>query len=120
MNELTQAVREAAMTAVEATKPADFFFGVVTASNPVAVLVDSRFTVSGNMLVIPREYRAGVYVTHTHTIDPHKHTIPTGESGETELTTKAETETYSGLAVGDKVVLLRKAGGQRFLILGRL
>lgn len=120
MNELTQAVREAAMTAVEATKPADFFFGVVTATSPVSVLVDNRFTISGNMLVIPREYRAGVYVTHTHTIDPHKHTIPTGESGETELTTNAATETYSGLAVGDEVVLLRKAGGQRFLILGRL
>lgn len=116
----TGAIREAALSAVEASKPADFFFGVVASVDPVSVLVESRFPISGDMLVIPREYRAGAYATHTHTIDPHKHTIPTGESGETGLTTNAAAEIYSGLAVGDNVILLRKAGGQKFLILGRL
>lgn len=81
---------------------------------------------------------------HDHTVQPHTHTVPNHQTSaggdpthahgvppvETEekplisdptgLITNATTETYHGLQVGDKVVLLRNQGGQRFLILGRL
>lgn len=37
-----------------------------------------------------------------------------------QTNTDAKSEYYYGLAVGDKVVLLRNAGGQAFLVLGRV
>ena len=40
--------------------------------------------------------------------------------GNYQTNTDAKSEYYYGLAVGDKVVLLRNAGGQAFLVLGRV
>ena len=46
----------------------------------------------------------------------HSHTL----KGNYQTNTDAKSEYYYGLAVGDKVVLLRNAGGQAFLVLGRV
>ena len=117
--------------------PAAFLFGTVTASDPLTIRVDGRFDLSGDAIVLPKEFRGGLSPTHTHTVDPHGHTVarhgtePTGEGPHvhgvsplftetTGLVTAEQTETYRGLAVGDKVVLLRNQGGQSFLVLGRV
>lgn len=115
--------------------PAAFLFGKVTATSPLTIRVDNRFDISGDAIVLMKEFKTGYYPTHTHTIDPHDHTVPqhttqaagTGPhthgvapvtSEKTGLTTNPEV--YFGLAVGDKVVLLRNHGGQSFLVLGRV
>ena len=94
-----------------------------------------------------REFVAGQYATHTHGINPHTHTVQehthvtpqqTTEEAEghshsvpqqstegTALTSdptplQTATEVYTGLLVGDKVVLLQNEGGQKFLVLGRV
>lgn len=79
-----------------------------------------------------REFVAGQYATHTHGINPHTHTvqehthsIPQQATEGTALTSdptplQTATEVYTGLLVGDKVVLLQNAGGQKFLVLGRV
>ena len=46
----------------------------------------------------------------------HSHTLKSNY----QTNTDAKSEYYYGLAVGDKVVLLRNAGGQAFLVLGRV
>lgn len=116
------------------TVPAAFMFGTVTAAEPLTIRVDNRFDISGDAIVLTKEFKAGYYPTHTHTIDPHDHTVPqhateaagTGphthsvapfQTKKTGLTTNPEV--YFGLAVGDKLVLLRNHGGQSFLVLGR-
>lgn len=118
-----------------ATVPAAFMFGTVTAAAPLTIRVDNRFDISGEAIVLTKEFKAGGYSTHTHTIDPHSHVVPqhsTEAAGEgphshgvkpvttqtTGLTTNPEV--YFGLAVGDMVVLLRNQGGQSFLVMGRV
>lgn len=48
----------------------------------------------------------------------HEHSVAAINTGTTGLTTSGGQ--YTGLRVGDKVVLLRNAGGQQFLVLGRV
>jgi hypothetical protein len=82
-----------------------------------------------------KEFKAGAYPTHTHTIDPHDHVVPShstqaaGEGPHTHSVSAFNTKTtglttnpevYFGLAVDDRVVLLRNQGGQSFLVLGRV
>lgn len=129
---LDQIKRIAAQTAA-AGDPARFLFGEVTAADPIKIMVDGRFEIGAEALVVMREFRAGGYQTHTHTIEPHTHGIPARETGSaqqhshgvpaavTEKTAlKTAEESYPGLAVGDRVVLLRNQGGQQYLVLGRV
>lgn len=117
MGQLLNAVKLAIMQIYEANPPAAVTYGTVTGTAPLSVMVDNRFTVSGDMLVTMRGLVEGEFpATHTHKIDPHGH----GVGSEAELETNAETEAYIGLKVGEKVVLLRDHGGGRFVILGRL
>ena len=46
----------------------------------------------------------------------HSHTLKNNYQTNTDKTS----EYYYGLAVGDKVILLRNQGGQAFLVLGRV
>lgn len=82
-----------------------------------------------------KEFKAGFYPTHYHTgvknspsteeksggsgdasFAAHSHTLKNNYQTNTDATS----EYYYGLAVGDKVVLLRNMGGQSFLVLGRV
>lgn len=94
-------VKRIAQQTGEAGAPAAILFGTVVSAAPLTVRLDNRFDISGEALLVPRELRAGEYRTHTH-----------GGTG--------GTESYYGLAAGEKVALLRNAGGQQFYVLGRV
>ena len=132
---LLDTMKKVAQQSQNANVPAAFLFGNVTATSPLTIRVDNRFDITGDAIVVMKEFRAGYYPTHTHTIDPHDHVVPshsTQAAGEgphthgvsafntqkTGLTTNPEV--YFGLAEGDRVVLLRNQGGQSFLVLGRV
>lgn len=132
---LLDTMKQVAEQAQGVNVPAAFMFGQVTSTSPLTIRVDNRFDISGNAVVLMKEFRGGEYATHTHTIDPHDHTVPqrstqaAGEGPHTHTVPSVQTEktglttnpeVYFGLAVGDKVVLLRNQGGQSFLVLGRV
>lgn len=115
--------------------PTAFLFGSVTKTSPLTIRVDNRFDISGDAIVVMKEFQAGFYPTHYHTgvkgspsteeksggsgdasFAAHSHTLKSNY----QTNTDAKSEYYYGLAVGDKVVLLRNAGGQAFLVLGRV
>lgn len=130
---LLDTIKKVAVQTSEVNMPATFLFGEVISTSPLKIRVDNRFDIGEEQVVLMREFRAGGYPTHTHTIEPHTHGVPqhTTETAdmhshavksittnETPLTTNAEQ--YSGLISGDKVVLLRNHGGQKYLVLGRM
>lgn len=132
---LLDTMKKVAQQSQNANVPAAFLFGNVTATSPLTIRVDNRFDIIGDAIVVMKEFRAGYYPTHTHTIDPHKHTVPqhatepAGTGPHTHSVNPVDTQTTglttnpevcSGLAVSDKVVLLRNQGGQLFLVLGRV
>ena len=119
---LLETMKKVAEQSQNANVPAAFLFGNVTATSPLTIRVDNRFDITGEAIVVMKEFRAGYYPTHRHSGsgDPafasHDHTLKNDYLTNTGPTS----EYYYGLAVGDKVVLLRNQGGQSFLVLGRV
>lgn len=132
---LLETMKKVAENTNNAGAPAAWFFGKVTKTSPLTIRVDNRFDISGDVIVVPKELQAGYYPTHYHTgfkdgpstmaqgggsgeaaFASHSHTLKNSYKTNTDETS----EYYYGLAVGDKVILLRNRGGQAFLVLGRV
>lgn len=86
-------------------------FGTVTKAYPLEVNVDQRFTIDADFLIVPES------LTPYEISLQHNHTTDTGTTGDA-LTQPVVIR--RGLQVGDKVVLLRMQGGQKYLILDRV
>lgn len=90
-------IKQAALDALEASKPVAVMTGTVTKTNPLEVNVDQRFTLDADFLIVPESLT--------------RYTITIGNS---------EYVIRSGLQAGDRVILLRVQGGQKFLILDKV
>jgi len=122
---LIDVVKRVAQQTNEASVPMMFMFGIVEAVNPIRILVDNRFRIAGDMVIVPKELILRTEdLTHKHTVPQnttensagHAHTVPQNET-QNKLGVLVIRE---GLTVGDKVILLRNYGGQQFLVLGRM
>ena len=132
---LLETMKQVAQATNDAGMPTAFLFGSVTKTSPLTIRVDNRFDITGEAIVVMKEFRAGYYPTHQHSgfkdapttetksggggdaaFASHDHTLKNNYLTNTDGTS----EYYYGLAVGDKVVLLRNQGGQSFLVLGRV
>ena len=125
---LIEIIKRSALEAVASTKPSDLRYGTVDSVSPLKVRVTNQFVLPESMLVVP-EYltdhevevsvqdnygwatrstsggsEAASFASHSHEISFNKHKI----------------KIHNSLKVGDKVILLREAGGQHFLIVDRL
>ncbi|MNC10681.1 hypothetical protein D3C75_583480 [compost metagenome] len=104
---MLNAIRQAALTGMEAGKPAAIMFGEVVAGNPLQVNVDQRFTLDADFLILPESLtRLELDLSHTH--------------GSSERGLTDPVVIRPGLQAGDKVILLRVQGGQQFLILDKV
>ncbi len=132
---LLNTMKKVAESTNSAGVPVAFLFGTVTVANPLTIRVDNRFDITGAAIVVMKQFAPGAYPTHYHTGFKDSPSTGTtgGESGDASFASHSHTlgadyqtndddtsECYYGLAVGDKVVLLRNQGGQSFLVLGRV
>ena len=121
--DLYNSIKIAAMKAVEASQPCDFLFGKVTSVSPLQVSVEQKLTLGASQLVLSRNVTDyTVPVTINWTTDN-----TSGGSGDNafavhshSITDTKEMTVHNGLKVGDKVILLKKKGGQKFLILDKV
>lgn len=100
-NDLLNIVKRAALEAVDASKPCDFCYGKVTSAAPLKISVDQKMTLGAAQLVLARnvtDFQTAI------TID--------GE--------KKQATVHNALQVGDEVVLVKKKGGQKYLVLDRM
>lgn len=108
---MLNAIRQAALTAVEAAAPVAVMFGTVVRDNPLEVNVDQRFTLDADFLIVPES------LTRLEINLRHAHTAP---SGTTEDALTEPVVIRPGLQAGDRVALLRVQGGQKYLILDKV
>lgn len=123
-----RAVKQAALDAVDSTKPVNVCFGVVTQASPLQILVDQKLPLGEKQLVLSRnvtdfetkismlssngwktEQRSGgsgdaAFASHDHDINKVKHTITI----------------HNGLVKGDEVILIRQQGGQKYIVVDRI
>jgi len=116
---LLDTMKKVAEQTGQAGVPTAFLFGTVISTSPLVIRVDNRFNIGEKQIVLMKQFRAGSYQTHKHTVPQHS-TETASDHSHSVQALQTEQEVYSGLAVGDKVVLLRNQGGQEFLVLGRV
>lgn len=116
MNDFVRTVKQAAKDAVETSAPTDVMTGTVITARPVIIKVEQRFDIGADQLIIP-EYLTDRKVSVS--VDSQ-----TEEGGEPEHTHKMSGEKsvtiHNALRAGDHVILIRKAGGQKFLVFDRV
>lgn len=111
---MIQIIKQAAIEAVEQSSPMTIAYGTVTKTNPLEINVEQRMNIKGNMIlltsnVIDKEVEVEVNDI-TEEKEGHKHDY----KGTKKHIHK------KGLKVGEKVLLLRVQGGQKYIVLDRL
>lgn len=109
-------IKAVALNATDQSKPVQIRYGTVTKANPVEVKVDASLTLSesaGQLLLTRNVTNYSIDVTvdlETEETQEHSHEV----SGKTSVTV------HNALKVGETVVMLRKEGGQKYVVLDRL
>lgn len=109
-----EAVKQAAVEAVEAKKPVLALFGTVISDSPLKIQVEQKLTLGEKQLVLCRsvtDYELEMTVEHdTEVEQDHKHPYKG----------KKIFLVHNRLKAGEKVMLLRVQGGKKFLVVDRL
>lgn len=122
-DELIKTFKQIAKETIAANAPVTVCFGTVTSEEPLQILVDQKLPLSQAQLILTRNVTD--YVTD-ETVD-HLTENRAGGSGDPAF--ESHNHNYKGrkqftihhkLLVGDKVVLLREQGGQRYIVLDRM
>lgn len=101
MSNLLQVIKQAAMEAVEASEPSDFIFGTVRSASPLIVTIDQKLELTSNFLLL------------TSNVSDCEVKI-TSASGEQTVIV------HNGLQNGDRVILIKQKGGQKYIVLDKL
>lgn len=115
MPSLLDLIKAAGADAVNASNPVNILFGEILTVNPLSVKVDQRFILPADFLIVPRtmtKYEVDLQHTHQYTDD--------GSAGTTSQALTQKIVIRAGLAPGDRVLMLRVQGGQRYIILDKV
>lgn len=122
-NNLVALIKKAAKDAVEASSPFAMKIGEVVSVSPLKISINQKITIPASQLLITNAVRDHtVYMTVNHETD-----AKSGGSGEASFashkhgyTGKKKFTVHRALSKGEKVLLLRCDGGQKFIVLDRL
>ncbi len=107
-------IKRAALDAVATTMPSGVYYGTVISVDPLKINVESKMVLEKEQLVLStlvREFDVEMTVDHlTESADGHVH----GYKG------KKKFKVHLQLILGEKVILLREQGGQRYIVLDRV
>lgn len=114
LSDLIGCMKRAALEAVEVSKPVAIMFGTVTSTEPLKILVEQKMILEAKQLVLTRnvtEHNVEMTVEHwTEEDKEHTH----------KYKGRKLFKVHNNLLDGDKVILLRIQGGQKFVVWDRL
>lgn len=125
---LIDIMKRSALAAVEAEKPCDLRYGTVISEKPLKVRVTNQFIIPEAILIVPQyltDYEIEVTVKPSYEWATQKTEGGSGEAAFAEHThdiyfERKKIKIHGALKVGDKVAMIRQAGGQHFFIIDRL
>lgn len=109
-------IKRAALEAVEMQKPTALLFGTVTSEDPLQIMAEQKLLLKRGQLVLcgglcEREVEVEIDAETGLAGEPtHSHSLPK----------KTKLKLTGGLKEGDKVLLLRMTGGQKYIIVDRV
>lgn len=138
--DLLNSIKRAAQEANEASQPSDFCFGKVTSIEPLQILVEQKMTLGAAQLVLTRNVTDFMTLVSIdwqtqQALTTHIHKINGKDSGgdtvdltskeadlkhQHELTGTKSIIIHNALQLGDEVILLKRKGGQKYLVLDRV
>ena len=116
-------VKQAAVEAVEATKPVQYLFGKVISVSPLKIQVSAKSIYTEKMLILTRnvtDFEVDMTVSHVTENRAGGSGDPTFASHNHDYKGKKKFKVHNALIVGDEVVLGRVQGGKRFVVLDRI
>ena len=130
-NELVRLVKQAALEAVRADAPMAICYGSVTSTVPLKIQVDQKKILGEAQLILTDNVRDfTVEMTVNHETEPvsHGHPVSDTYTGGGSAAPVDHSHPYQGrkafrvhraLKAGEKVILLRCDGGQKYVVLDR-
>ena len=127
--DFVKSIKKVSMEAVKASKPTDVDYGTVQSVSPLKIFIDQKLILTERFILIPQ------YLTDFETEisfdDPNIKQVFTtwdmeekGESDPSKIAFKEKIKhkitIYNSLKPGDKVILLRQQGGQKYLVIDRV
>lgn len=143
--DIVQSIRSIASSVQSNSKPVDFFFGTVVSEKPLKILVEQKLLLSEKQLILMRntsDYETEISFDNPEIMQeieikglnslgeidlngsPQKLNILQDNAQikcfiSNKAKTKHKITVYNGLKNGEKVILARFFGGEKFLILDR-
>lgn len=99
---MMEIIKRAALDAVDESNPMTLMYGTVTRTSPLEVNIEQRFTIPREMILLT-----------SNVINKQTDIRIANEQRE-------HATIYNALNTGDKVLVLRVQGGQKYVILDRL
>ena len=125
-NGIVKKVHQAAIDAMESTKPVNVYFGEVVSASPLKINVEQKMILGEKQLILTRnvtdfktKITAGNIKNYYYTGDVNSGTAPVSPSHVHAVGT-IDVTVHNGLAVGDGVILIRQQEGQNFIVVDRI
>lgn len=126
-SETLKLIKQAAIDAVNATKPTAVCFGKVISTSPLQINVEQKMTLGEKQLVLTRNVTdfktaiTGGNIQNYYYVGtpPNVSTLPVSPSHVHALG-KIQITVHNSLVVGDEVILLQMQGGQKYIVLDRI
>ena len=126
-NELVEALKRAAIDAIEAKKPVNVYFGEVVSAAPLKINVEQKMVLGEKQLILSRNVTNFKTSISAGNIKNYYYTGSTTDSGTAPVSPshvhavgKIEITVHNGLVVGDEVILIRQQEGQKFIVVDRI
>ena len=127
--ELCNTIRRIVKQTVEANKPSGLYFGTVTSVSPLEITIDTTHVLTEEFIVLAQnvtKYRCNMTInhlteletTHVHIYSTSRTTEPTMHSH--EYKGRKTFLIHKDLQKGEKVILLREQGGQKYVVIDRI
>lgn len=110
MKEMVDAVKMATDNMIESKKLTGVYQGLVVETGPLKIKIDQKLSISGKQIVLTDAVQ-----DHDVEITLHGITDSDGDS----LSGKTTITFHKDLQIGETVLLVRRQGGQQFMVVGR-
>lgn len=114
---LVQLIKRIALEAVEAEKPCDYRIGTVTSVSPLKIKVSQTLELEEDFLHLARnvtDFKTKISM-NAQSVYHTTHTYPS-----TTWIDEQEITVHNALKKGEKVLMIRKAGGQEYIVIDRV
>ncbi len=126
--ELMKTIKQAAVEAVDAQKPAEVCFGKVTSVSPLKIVVEQKMILGEAQLILSRnvtdfktEVTINIITESSLEMDaPISESVQLNLAHTHQITGRKEITIDNSLVVGDLVILIRQQKGQKYFVIDKV